>query len=295
MTATSVPTHGLGFALVTPSFYLDYERCLLLVDSVRRYLPKTIHHFIIVAESDLELFKDTAGPRTHILVQEDLIPHDFVRVPFSRKWRMSLRTLPIRGWIWQQMVKLSIASRIEADAYMIMDSDCFFVRPFDPHDLIVEGRVPIFREEKEFYQTSSDSQKWAEVARRLLRLPAWRSPYGIGYVGPGGFWRRDVLLKLREFVSNGRGENDWLYQVARNITFSEYMLYGVYVDQVLGLATSGHYAFDRHMCHEYWGTSPMNGAELKDFRGQLPDEHFLAMINAKSHTPVPEIRAAFGF
>ena len=295
MSAPSAPTRDLRFAIVTPSFYEDYERCLLLVDSVRRYLPATMHHFIIVAKDDLELFRSTAGPRTHILVQEDLIPDDFLRVPFSRKWRVSWRTLPIRGWIWQQMVKLSIASRIDADAYMIMDSDCFFVRPFDPHTLIKDGRVPMFREEKDFYRTSSDSQKWSEVARRLLRLPAWREPYGVGYVGPGSFWRRDVLLKLRDYVSNGRGANDWLYRIARNLTFSEYMLYGVYVDQVLGLAASGHYAFDLHICHEYWGTTPMSSAETADFARKLPEEHYLAMINARSDTPLSDIRAAFGF
>ena len=286
---------GPRFALVTPSYYRDHERCLLLIDSARRYVPSDIQHFIVVSRSDAALFAACAGGRTHVIVQEDMVQEPFIRLPLLPTWRVGWMTPPVRGWIWQQMVKMSIANSIDADAYMIMDSDCFFVRPFDPRALVIGGDVPMFREEKDFYETSSDHQKWAKVSQRLLRLRPWAAPYRRGYVGPGCFWRRDVLLALQAYLSNGRGATRWLAAVARNVTFSEYMLYGIFVDEVLGLGNSGHYGYEHHMCAEYWDAAPMTPSMLEGFARQIPEDRVLAMISARSPTPMGQIRAAFGY
>jgi len=284
-----------GFALVTPSYDLDYERCLLLVESVHRFVARSVQHFIIVSRDDLKLFHRCADERTHVLVQEEIVAHRFWRIPYARRWRFHFTMPPVRGWIWQQIVKMSIANSIGADAYMIVDSDCFFVRPFDPNSLIVHGNVPLFRKEDDWYKTHSDSQKWAEVSRRLLRLPPSTEPYGIGYIIPWCFWRRDVLLKLQAHLTNGRETTAWIRDVSRCITISEYTLYGIYVDKVLGISNSGHYAFQQHLCHEYWDTVPLNRSDLISFRHQMEPGHELVMISAKSSTPVQEIRSVFGF
>ena len=284
----------MRFALVTPSFHLDFEICRILIESVHRHVPREVQHFIIVSGDDVGLFRGCGDERTHVIVQEDIVQERFFRVPFARRWRVNARTLPVRGWIWQQMVKLSIANRIDADAYMIIDSDCFFVKDFDPRTLIVDGLVPFYREPKAWYETDDDTQTWAGVSRRLLGLPPLTKPYGVGYVNPWGLWRRDVLLKLQERVSGGHGQNAWLRRVARNLRFSEYALYGMYVDELLGMERSGHYAFGRHMSLDYWGTTPLDGAALAAMRGKLQGEE-IVMINAKSHTPVADIRWTFGY
>jgi hypothetical protein len=283
------------FALVTPSYHLDYDICRILVDSVRRYVPPEVPHYLVVSEEDRDLFEAFTDSRTRVIVQEDIVPQRFWRVPFAPTWRIHWGTLPVRGWIWQQLVKLSIANRIDADAYMILDSDCFFVRPFDPHSLAVGSKTPIFREQSDYCLTSADSQRWAEVARRLLRLPPFTRAYSTVYVCPWGFWRRDVLLKLHEHLTNGRSSTAWIRDIARNLTFSEYVLYGIYVENVLGLEESGHYGFDRKLCHEHWGTSPLSTAGLEAFRKGLSEDQPLVMINAKSRTKVSDIRATFGF
>jgi hypothetical protein len=284
----------MRFALATPSFHLDYEICRLLIESVHRHVPADVPHFVIVNGDDVELFKGCADKRTHVLVQEDIVEERFWRVPFAPRWRINLWTLPIRGWIWQQMVKLSIANRIDADAYMLIDSDCFFVKPFDPRALVQDGKVPFYREEKDWYRTDPDTQKWAAVSRRLLGLPPLREPYDVGYVNPWGLWRRDVLLKLQARMSNGGSPTSWLYRVGRNVTLSEYALYGMFVERVLGLGESGHYAFGRHLSHDHWSEEPLDQGGLEDFRGRLANEP-IVMINAKSKTPVAEIRTAFGY
>jgi hypothetical protein len=284
----------MRFALVTPSFHLDYELCRILIESVHRHVPADVPHYIIVSGDDLGMFQGCADSRTHVLVQEDLVQERFWRVPLARRWRFSLKTLPVRGWIWQQMVKMSIANGIDADAYLIIDSDCFFVRAFDPRTLVVDGKVPFYREEKDWYRTDPDSQKWAEISRRLLRLPPLSEPYPVGYVNPWGIWRRDVLLKLQSKMSNGRSPTAWLRDITLNLTFSEYMLYGMYVEKVLGLSESGHYSFGRHLSHDYWPMKPLARDALTEFKGRLSGEE-IVMINAKSRTSVADIRSVFGF
>jgi hypothetical protein len=284
----------MRFALVTPSFHLDYELCRILVESVHRHVPEDVPHFIIVSGDDLGMFRGLADSRTHVRVQEDVVDVPFWRVPFARTWRVSLQTPPVRGWVWQQLVKMSIANSIDADAYLIVDSDCFFVRPFDPRTLVVDGKVPLYREEKDWYKTDAPSQKWANVSQRLLRLPELREPYPVGYVNPWGIWRRDVLLKLQKHLSNGGSSSGWLRKVGTQMTISEYMLYGMFVERVLGLESSGHYSFGRHIAYEYWSDTPLDRAGLDKFRSGIA-EHEMVMINAKSRTPESDIRAAFGY
>src|SRR4051794_10316580 len=98
----------MRFVLVTPSFYLDYERCALLTDSVRRYVPSNVEHIIVVSREDRELFDRFRDERTRVIVQEDIVQEPFFRLPFARRWRFNWKTLPVRGWIWQQLVKMSI-------------------------------------------------------------------------------------------------------------------------------------------------------------------------------------------
>ncbi len=284
----------MRFAIVTPSFHLDYERCLLLNDSIARHVPEDVEHVIIVSRSDHALFQARANRRTRVIVQEDIVEGRFVRLPWPKNSRIGWMTPPIRGWIWQQMVKLSIARAVDADAYMFIDSDIFFVRPCDPRSFVVDGKVPMLREEKDWYETSADHQKWAAISHRALRLPRSTRPWRVGYVGPGPFWRRDVLGKLEAHLSNGRSGAAWLRGIARHVTFSEYMLYGIFVDEVLGIDAAGHYGFDRHLCHEFWDARPMTAAELGEFSRTVPEDRVLAMVSARSPTPMSEIRAAFG-
>src|SRR5512140_1399013 len=269
----------MRWAIVTPSFHLDYERCLVLNDSIARYVPEEVGHVIIVSASDYDLFKARSNARTRVVVQEDIVAARFIRLPWPKNTRIGWLTPPVRGWIWQQMVKLSIADAVDADAYMFVDSDIFFVRPCDPRDVVVDGKVPMLREEKDWYETSADHQKWAKVSRRLLRLPPSSRRFRTGYVGPGPFWRRDVLQKLHAHLSRGGGEGAWLRRVARRMTFSEYTLYGLFVDEVLGLAAAGHYAFDRHLCHEFWDDRAMTREELVEFARTVPADRVLAMVS----------------
>src|SRR5215218_7829749 len=157
-------------AIVTPSWAPDYELCRILVESVRRYLPEDIPHYLLVAREDLVLFQSLASERT-IVLRTDAAIGGFYRVPFSRKWRVALDALPVRGWIHQQLLKLSLADLLDADVYVLVDSDCFYVRPFDPRSVFIDGKVPLAREEKEWFANDPETQHWHRIAAKLLGLP----------------------------------------------------------------------------------------------------------------------------
>jgi hypothetical protein len=283
----------MTFSVVTPSYFRDYDRCVLLNESIKRWVPDTVRHCIIVDKRDYKMFAGLADGRTQVLTQESVVPKRFWPVPFSRKWRLSWNTLPMRGWIWQQLVKLSIATAVDSDAYMMVDSDVFFVKPFDPNALVRDGKVPLFRENKDYYTSAVRNQQWHASAHRILGLPPRSVPYSTGYVGPHVFWRRDTLQRLNDQLTRGRLPGAWLRQIGRLLTFSEYVLYGVFVETKEGLSECGHYFFDKDICHNYWPEVTLSVDELRAFRDEMPEEKVLVMINAKSNTPPESIRRVF--
>lgn len=293
--------------LVTPSYVRDFARCQLLNESILQFVPEEIEHIIVVDRSDRELFGQLQNSRTRIVTQEDLVGMNLFRLPFLKSWRWSLSSPPVRGWIWQQMVKLSLCALKDYDVFQILDSDSFFVRPFDPRVYAESPTVPLFRENKDFYLTDSDTQSWTRTARKILGLPPSQEASRLGYVGHFMFWRRDVLELLHEHVAqnlrvasrdNKARSRALMAAIARSLNFSEYVLYGTFVEQILGLEKSGHHIHDKELCHTYWSEKELDLAGLEAIRNEVLAEgvaDHLVMINGKSNTPVPLIKKCFGF
>ncbi|HVU05880.1 MAG TPA: DUF6492 family protein [Polyangiaceae bacterium] len=282
----------MTFAIVTPSYVLDYERCVLLNESIQRWVPPSVHHYIIVDARDEKLFSSLRKPGTEIILQEDIVPKRFFTLPFVRKYRFSWNTLPIRGWMWQQVVKLSIARAVLADVFVMTDSDNFFAKPFDPATHLRDGKVPLYREQKPYYETHEKNQEWHGQASRLLGLPRPEKPFDTGYVGHPVFWRGDVLRRLDRRLSRGRGTGGWISDVGSLLTFSEFVLYGLYVEKVEGFDRAGHYPV-ADLCHSHWLERPLELDELRAFRDEMPEEKILCMINGKSGTDVKKVRKVF--
>ena len=74
--------------------------------------------------------------------------------------------------------------------------------------------------------------------------------------------------------------------------FSEWTLYGVFVDHVIG-APANSFVSDDSLCLSYSDTTPLERDRAIEFlRGARPTD-IAAMISAKSHTPLTVRRAAF--
>jgi hypothetical protein len=275
-------------AIITPSHAPDFARCCVLVESVRRHAAPGIDHYLVVDRRDEKLFAALRGPQTHLVVKQDILPWWLHQIPFRPKWWVSLKGLPVRGWIIQQIVKLSVDAIAPADACIFIDSDTILTTSFDPGKAERDGRVPMFREilpDEIPYNT-----RWHAAAGRLLGLPAPRS-CRTSYVTLPLTWLRANVIKLQRHIEQTTGRG-WVESLCGLDTMSECVLYGRFCEEILGDA-SGHYFHDTVQMLSYWGTKPLDERGLRTLRDGLRSEHLCAMVNARSNTPVRAIRRAF--
>lgn len=276
MTKLSAPK----FAIVTPSYKPDFERCRLLSQSIQTCIRDQTKHYIIVDRQDLSLFQQLASPRTEILVVEDLLPWWIFRVPVFQKAWMSLKTLPIRNWVLQQLVKMAAVEAIAEDVLIFCDSDVTFIRPFDTSYFVKDDQVALLRVN---YQ-DKDIQKWTASSKQMLGLESQVFPT-FNYVSNLITWRRDNILKLQRHLEVVN-HTHWMKAVCNHWHISEYMIYGVFVAQVLGMGQAGHFPFDVDLLHTSW-SSPLNSEQAVDqFLSQINESHIGVMIHSKQGIPV---------
>lgn len=277
------------YALVTPSYWMDVERCRFLLETAERWVPAEVRHYLVIARRDLHLFKSMLGPRTTLIVVEDIIPRWLFRVPGLRRFWVSLRTRPVKNWILQQIVKLSVPTVIREDVLLYADSDMFFIAPFDPRSFERDGKVPLFFETGQRGLIDTNDE-WQATCSRLLGLPI-ETECDINYVGQLIWWRRKNALEAVERVQETNGKA-WQQAIAPLAGFSEYILYGLHSHRILG-ANSGHW-YDgviRTLCH--WRTNPLDVRALEDFKASSEAFHHSAMVSAKSGTSIDDIRKVF--
>lgn len=258
------PTSDLdGVTLVTMSFSGDLALFELLCETVDRFVPAGVPHLVAVPRDDLPLFAPFAAGRRRLVTQESLLPPWLHKVPLpGPAWRrrlmlprrnvyLSSRGRPVRGWIAQQMMKLTATARIETDLVLHIDSDAAFIRPLSAARLRRGDLSRILR-----VPGAGDlptHREWHATAARLLGLPPSRY-HGADYIDNLVTWRpavaRGLLARIAEV-----GRDDALRILARTRHLSEYILYGVYCDEVLGLAAAGHFADPESLCETIWSSS----------------------------------------
>ena len=266
----------MKFALITPSFAPDFERCQLLARSVERFVAPGTEHHIIVDARDETLFRTLAGPRTRIRTVESIVPWWLRRMPGASRWWLSLRTLPVRNWILQQMVKLSVGATIDADAYVFVDSDVTFVRPFDAATLQNGELTRLFRVPGA--ANLPGHRRWHRSAAKLLGLPP-RDYFGSTYIGNLVTWRRDHLQELYARLERVSGAS-WQRAVCGQWHLSEYILYGVFVEHMLN-DRSRHWHSDVPLCHISWDYDLASDSDVAGFVREIAPHHVAVMISAK--------------
>jgi Family of unknown function (DUF6492) len=278
-------------SVVTPSFAPDFELCADLHRSVLDYSPASVHHHIIVPRQDLKLFGRLAGPRTHIQCEADFLPPSFIPVPFT-KFTVNLDRPfpPVRGWILQQVLKLAAVAASENDVVLLVDSDIEFVRPFSVETFVRDGVVRFYRKSDEINERLPRHMIWHRAARELLGLPPAEPPY-TDYVSSLLAWNPTILRRMLARVTATSGR-PWPTAIALQLHFSEWTLYGVFVDEVIG-APANSFCSDDPLCLAYWDETPLNRDDAARFLRAVRPTDVAAMISAKSRTPLAVRRAAF--
>jgi hypothetical protein len=277
--------------VLTKSFAPDFELCAALNRSVLDHSPDTVRHHIIVPQSDLKLFGRLAGPRTHIRCEADLLPRTFVRVPFSNVMVNLGRPFPpVRGWIQQQVFKLAAIAASEDDVVLVVDSDVEFIRPFAAEMFVRDGKVRFFCKANQIDKRLRRHMTWHRVARALLGLPPAEPPYA-DYISSPLAWDPMIVRRMLARVTAITGR-PWLTAIAGQLDFSECVLYGVFVDGVIG-APANSFASDDPLCLHYWGPTPLNLDSATQFILGVRPTDIAAVIQSKSRTPLAVREAAF--
>ena len=283
----------LKSCIITPSFKPDFERCRLLSESMDKFALAPIHHYIIVDQKDYKLFQQFEASNRTVLTVESILPWWIFKIPVLKNGWFSLKTIPIRNWLIQQIVKLEVANWISEDILIFVDSDVVFVRPFEHNQFVKDGRVRLFRETVPLAVWGKETaiqSKWFRTVHTLLDLPPFIEfgdrGFVTNYIGNFITWKRDNILQLHEYIEE-LTQKSWIESIPNLWHFSEYTLYGVFVEQVLK-EQSGHYFDPRKVSYDYWKTEALSKQELQDMFQDIPPECFSVMISAKSKTPVDD-------
>lgn len=198
----------LGILVKSYSEDLEYTR--RLVSSIEKFNTEHLPVFLVVPESELELFGEFKNSDVSVLSEELLAQH-LVREP---------RAGFSAGYINQEIIKLSFWELGLCSNYFCVDSDAEFIRPFGSSDFMYDSDTPYTfltedRElvvEPEYYEST-----WVNRMNSLEKIKE-----EIGYTGP---WLLTVHghavfsgIVLQSFVTNFLKPRGWDYQDALAIS-----------------------------------------------------------------------------
>jgi hypothetical protein len=245
----------VNWAVITPSYIGDLQRCNLLCESMDVFLHGPWHHYVIVDRRELHLFSHLNGPRRTVMVEQEILPREIKylgRLPFGRKLKLwwSWQTGFMGGWQIQQLLKLQLAYVVKQDAMLMCDSDTFFIKPFDISKFSENGSIRFYGSEWDRPEMEGeDLTKFSNAAFDVLDIAAPRYPVK-NYVDNMIPWHAPTVREACDYVTQKQGKA-WYLALGRITIFSEYTLYGLYVDRIAQhkdmLAPSGG-----SICYTIW-------------------------------------------
>ncbi len=277
-------------AIVTPSFARDFTICRDLNETVLAFLPESTRHYIVVDARDLALFRSLESRRTIVAAVEDVIPKGYFKLPFSKKWWLSTSaTFPAKGWLVQQLVKLSMPRFIDERVLVNVDSDVRFVRRVDPSLFLRDGKTRMYRLPRAIVP-GMEHVRWHGNVCRLLDVAPDQLPMD-DYVGNMISWERTIVLEACARIEAVTGQ-PWHVAFTRGRLVSEYFTYGLYVDKVLAGRDSRVWTDERPWCHTYWGPQPLAEDGIAAFVAALPEDDVAFSVAGYTRTdPAVSLRA----
>jgi hypothetical protein len=281
-------------ALLTPTYARDVELCALLCESVDRHVGSFSKHYLLVPDGDVALFSRFESERRCVLPVSKLLPGWLRPLPpmvrrKRRQYWWSFRAMPVSGWHVQQILKIAATIALPHQRYCILDSDIVFFRNFDLSRFEYPKPIPLLGIPDKVTSDQIQHSRWVETSHRLLGLPAPTLP-AADYIGHIIFWNQQAtraMVSKIETVSN----LDWVEALCRTREFSEYMLYGYFVQNDATFAGE-HALCSRTGCVSYWDRPRLDKAELNRLLGGAEQDDVAFSAASFSETPVQMIRAA---
>jgi Family of unknown function (DUF6492) len=260
-----------SWAVITPSYKGDFERCKLLCKSLDAFVTGEWHHYIVVETVDLELFAALQGPRRTIVHMESILPkwmYHLKSVKFlsNRSIWFAWRTGFMVGWQIQQIVKFEMAFRVKEDGLLYCDSDVFFVRPFDVNSMNVDGAFRFYGSATAEPRETASNAHYMVAASKQLGLGADPFPCR-DYVDNLVTWHAPTARAACARMTEVSGK-DWRVSLGRHFVISEYAIYGMYVDR-LAQDQSLFAKTSDQLCKTIWKAREIKDVSLDDFCNDL--------------------------
>ncbi|MGL4406378.1 MAG: DUF6492 family protein [Notoacmeibacter sp.] len=277
-------------AIVTSSYAGDVERFALLCETMDHFVAGHSRHLVLVASKDVKLFSRFAGPKREIIDEADILPFWLRRFsdPFSyfkRDIWLSPRTIPMRGWHVQQLRRMAIAQYISEDAYLSCDSDVAFVAPYDVGNNWKNGLLRLYRLDNALNaEDHQEHRLWSANAAKRLGL---NNSNQHDYISTLIQWKTSSVRSMLEHIETISGRH-WVASIGSDRSFSECMIYGRYVDDVLG--GEGLFHDPNPSCHVYWNGPPLDKAGLTNFISGRKANQIAVGLQSFVGTSVDDIR-----
>ena len=279
---------GRDVSLVTVSYRGDLELARALCRSVDDFLDPEIEHILVVSRADADLFAPLCSERRRIVLVEDVLPAGYHRIPAPQQirigpFRRRVRELwkapsgLARGWIIQQIVKLAAPTFCDRQTIVFADSDIELLGDLPASRLLIGNRTRLYRVPGATTD-SADHLRWHRSAARLLGLTE-TGYLGSDYIGNLISWRTDALHRLQERLQEVSGRR-WDTVIARQSAFSEYILYGAFVEHVLGEDASGHAFTEEDLVHAGWFYDLATPEGIAAFRSGMKPQHVAVAIQS---------------
>ena len=125
----------LNFVLYCCTFRKDLKRTVKLAQSIQKHNKGNIPFYISVPAEDADLFRERLQDfSVNIFDEKDI---------FKANPKLDIQKLyEIRGGLRQQVIKSEFWRLGIAQNYLVLDSDCSFIRDFDENDFIVKDDIP---------------------------------------------------------------------------------------------------------------------------------------------------------
>lgn len=257
-------------SFITISYAPDFERCKRLCESFDRFV-KGYQHYVICPQSDLHLFEKLAAPHRKISTYQDILPGKYWKIPFTKKWWLDPSFFPVRGWILQQLLKIASAAQANSEDVYFIDSDIYFFKPFDPENFI-EGGTRLYAIKKK--APSKLHTKWQSVAEQLFDLT--NETFHTDFVGQIISWKVANVKKMIHKIEDVT-KTPWYLALGHKYSFSEYLLYGNFVERVLG-ENNGHAVKDYALSFDIWNKEELITAYENNI--QIPTESCAILIQS---------------
>jgi hypothetical protein len=169
---------------------------------------------------------------------------------------------------------------------LLVDSDMVFVSPIDLKSFQQEGSLALYRQPGAVHSGLPRHRQWLESAHALLGLDRPGPEDLTDYICWPCAWKPETVRAMLRRVEDVTG-TPWQSAIASQLQFSEMMLYGAYVDGVLGGSPAMTSSMNSVL---YSAEAPLQLAEVSALLNSAAGAVQAVMISAKSGIPY-EVRA----